>query len=163
MTKIDPSFYLKNQQTRSTGSSSLGKDDFLKILMAQIKNQNPLDPMKDKEFISQMTQFSSLEQMTNMSQSFQDFTEAQSLPPVIQYSHLIGKEVSYPLIDEETGFVDSIESGLVQSVTQKDGKTLLELEDGSLVNVMDIQKVSKEVETDAATSDDSDSSNETDD
>ncbi|WP_079480188.1 flagellar hook assembly protein FlgD [Halobacillus salinus] len=146
MPTIDPSFYLKNQQTRGTGSSSLGKDDFLKILMAQIQNQNPLDPMKDKEFISQMTQFSSLEQMTNMSQSFQSFTESQSLPPVIQYSHLIGKEVSYPVIDEETGYVNSIESGVVKSVSQKQGDTLLELENGSVIHVMDVQKVSEEFE-----------------
>lgn len=139
---IDPSLYLQNQQTRGTGSNSLGKDDFLKILMAQIKNQNPLDPMKDKEFISQMTQFSSLEQMTNMSQSFQAFTESQSLPPVIQYSHLIGKEVSYPVYDQETGFVDRIETGMVQSVNQKDGQTHLELGNGGLVGVGEITKVS---------------------
>ncbi|MCA0969137.1 flagellar hook assembly protein FlgD [Halobacillus litoralis] len=150
MTKIDPSFYLQNQQTRGSGDSSLGKDDFLKILMAQIQNQNPLDPMKDKEFISQMTQFSSLEQMTNMSQAFQSFSQSQSLPPVIQYSHLIGKEVSYPVLDEETGFVDRIETGVVQSVNQKDGKTQLELEGGQFVNVFDIQKVRNEAEQESS-------------
>ncbi len=44
----------------------LGKEDFLKMLTAQMKFQNPLEPMKDNEFIGQMTQFSSLEQLQNM-------------------------------------------------------------------------------------------------
>ncbi|MYL70979.1 flagellar hook assembly protein FlgD [Halobacillus litoralis] len=141
MTSIDPSLYLQNQQVRGTGSSTLGKDDFLKILMAQIKNQNPLDPMKDKEFISQMTEFSSLEQMTNMSQSFQRFIDTQNLPPLIQYSGLIGKEVSYPVYDQETGLVDRTESDIVQAVNQSGGETYLELESGEKISVAYITKV----------------------
>ncbi|RWZ60489.1 flagellar hook assembly protein FlgD [Halobacillus fulvus] len=147
MTSIDPSFYLQNQTTRGTGSNTLGKDDFLKILMAQIQNQSPLDPMKDKEFIAQMTQFSSLEQMTNMSQSFQSFTESQSLPPVIQYSHMIGKEVAYPVYDEVSGALDRMEKGIVTAVSQKDGETKLDLASGLQVAVESITKVSEPSET----------------
>ncbi len=63
----------------------LDKDDFLKILITQLQHQDPTNPMQDKEFIAQMAQFSSLEQMTNMATNFGKLSsvlnssEAQSL------------------------------------------------------------------------------------
>lgn len=48
----------------------MGRDEFLTILLKQLTTQDPTDPLKDKDFIAQMAQFSSLEQMTNMAQNF---------------------------------------------------------------------------------------------
>ncbi|GAB3794693.1 flagellar hook assembly protein FlgD [Virgibacillus kimchii] len=130
MTKIDPSLYLQNQQSDRTPSPELGKDEFLQILMVQLQNQDPTNPMEDREFISQMTQFSSLEQMMNMTNSIDTLVQSQMISPVIQYSHMIGKEVSYQGYDEEKNTETGLETSRVISVSQNDGWAIFELENG---------------------------------
>lgn len=63
--------YGTSQQTGAT--KELGKDAFLMLLITQLRNQDPLKPMEDKEFIAQLAQFSSLEQMQAMNKSLEPF------------------------------------------------------------------------------------------
>ncbi|MFD2628389.1 flagellar hook assembly protein FlgD [Oceanobacillus kapialis] len=130
---LDPSLYLKNQSSERTPSTNLGKDEFLKILMTQLQNQDPSNPMDDKQFISQMAQFSSLEQTMNMAKSIDRLVESQLMSPVIQYSHMIGKEVTYQSFDKETGEKSDIVSSKVISVSQSEGWAVLELENGEKI------------------------------
>lgn len=127
MNKIDPSLYLSNQPKTRVPSNQLGKDEFLKILMTQLQNQDPTNPMDDREFISQMTTFSSLEQMMNMSSSIDTLVQSQLVSPVIQYSHMIGKEVTYPGENSES------KSSKVKAVSQNEGWAILELENGDKI------------------------------
>lgn len=67
MTTIDTSLLLSKFQTENRkNGDALGKDDFLKLLLTQLQNQDPSNPMDNTEFIAQMATFSSLEQMMNM-------------------------------------------------------------------------------------------------
>ncbi|WP_112180847.1 MULTISPECIES: flagellar hook assembly protein FlgD [Paraliobacillus] len=145
MTTIDSSYYLSNQ-SRGTTSSALGKDEFMRILMAQLQNQDPLNPMEDKEFISQMATFTSLEQMMEMNTSISSLVQNQTVSPVIQYSHLIGKEVSYYKLDEESGEViepkETVKSNVI-AVSEKEGYAVLELENESKIYTDEVLKLSQ--------------------
>ena len=79
-------------------------DDFLQLLTAQISNQDPLEPMKDTEFISQMANIASLEQMQQFSQGFESF--ADSHKDMVTHAYL-GRQVS--IVDA----VNKAEDGLI--------------------------------------------------
>lgn len=63
--------------TTSTDNSIMGSEEFLKLLTVQLSNQDPFEPMSDTEFISQMANFSSLEQMNTLSSNFSSFSARQ--------------------------------------------------------------------------------------
>ena|SRR5699024_766325 len=144
MTKIDSLYYLSNQARERVPSGDLGKDEFLKLLVAQLQNQDPLNPMEDRDFIAQMSTFSSLEQLMNMSKSMDALLQSQLVSPVIQYSHMIGKEVTYENEDYVIESEKIIKSKVI-SVSQKDGWAILELENGDKVYADSILKASDQI------------------
>ena len=90
-------------------SNELGKDDFLKLLITQLSNQDPTSPMENTEFISQMAQFSSLEQMTNMSTSF---SKMASFINSSEAASTLGKTVELNVGDASvTGIVEGATRG----------------------------------------------------
>lgn len=93
-------------------NAALGKDEFLKLLITQLRFQDPMNPMEDKEFIAQMAQFNSLEQMQTLNKNFTANSEFSQLT---QASSLIGKNVSIRQ-DEETF------PGKVMEVRKVDGE-----------------------------------------
>ncbi|NOU93429.1 flagellar hook capping protein [Paenibacillus sp. LMG 31456] len=94
-------------------AGKLGKDEFLKILMTQLKNQDPMEPLQDKEFIAQMAQFTSVEQLTNMN------TEMKNLRQTLGFaSGLIGKEISWTNVTSDSNN-PVIKKGVVGSIVVK--------------------------------------------
>jgi flagellar basal-body rod modification protein FlgD len=96
-------------------NQSLGKDDFIKILLTQLSHQDPTAPMEDKEFISQMAQFSSLEQMTNLSA---DFARMARVMKGTEAATALGKSVEISLEDEMV-------QGVVRAVTRDEVPQIL--------------------------------------
>ncbi|MFF2888078.1 flagellar hook capping FlgD N-terminal domain-containing protein [Paenibacillus sp. NPDC057967] len=95
-------------------SDTLGKDQFLSILVAQLRNQDPMQPMQDRDFIAQMAQFTSVEQLMNMSGEL-----ALMRQSIGSASSLIGKWVQWYEYDEAGQVTTS--TGQVDSILSKDG------------------------------------------
>jgi len=145
---IDASLYLSNQPKARVPSAELGKDEFIKILMTQLQNQDPLSPMEDQEFIAQMATFSSLEQTMNMAESMDTLVQNQAVSPVIQYSHMIGKEVTYMHVEEDEHIEEEVTSKVV-AVSQRDGLAVLELQNGEKIytdGVLKVEAVTGEID-----------------
>jgi len=93
----------------SKSNATLQMEDFLQLLTSQISNQDPLEPMKDTEFISQMANIASLEQMEQFSKGFETFADSQK--DMVAQAYL-GKLVNITEEGSEvSGVVDSVEKG----------------------------------------------------
>lgn len=117
--------------TTGTGQT-LGENDFLQLLMTQLQNQDPMSPMDNTQFIAQMAQFSSLEQMTNLVSATQAMNANNE---VAQSVSLIGHNVTYTNSDGSTG------SGVVSEVDVSSGLVQLKVGDQS-IDPTDIDTVS---------------------
>jgi flagellar basal-body rod modification protein FlgD len=84
----------KNVSATATTAKTLGKDDFMKLLLAQLKNQDPLKPLDGTDFAAQLAQFSSLEQLSNINSSLQNQSLNQMTANYAQSVNMIGKEVT---------------------------------------------------------------------
>lgn len=83
-----------NNYTSSTsGNNTLGEDDFLTLLVAQLENQDPLDPQDNTEFIAQLAQFSSLEAQTSTNDKLDELLAAQSSSEQTAAFSLLGQQV----------------------------------------------------------------------
>lgn len=114
---------------RKTGE--LGKDDFLNLLVTQLRYQDPLNPMDDKEFIGQMAQFSALEQMQNMNSSF----------AAVKAFNLIGKQISANIADSVTGELKTVQ-GDVTNVKLSGSRAFVVVngEDVPVESITDVQE-----------------------
>jgi flagellar basal-body rod modification protein FlgD len=93
--------------TQGTAPRELGKDEFLQILVSQFKNQNPLEPVKDTEFIAQMAQFSSLEQLHNISRHLEVMQDNLLWSQALSF---LGREIEG--IDGDGNLVEGIVTGV---------------------------------------------------
>lgn len=114
--------------TRNVGSD-LDRDAFLQLLVTQLRHQDPLNPMDDRDFIAQMAQFSSLEQMQNLNQTSR---EARA-------ENLIGKTIYGIVQNEHTGSLSEV-FGVVESVFVRHGNILLRV-DGVDVPLDSVEQV----------------------
>jgi flagellar basal-body rod modification protein FlgD len=103
-------------QTASGKNAEMGKDQFLKLFVAQLQHQDPMNPMEDSDFMGQMASFSTLEQVTNLATANEAIAANLHLS---QSVGLIGRTVSW------TDEADVTHTGVVEKVSQQDGNPVL--------------------------------------
>ena len=138
---VDTTSYLnsiKQNSTSDAASTSMGKDDFLTILVAQLENQDPFNSMDATEMIGQLTQFSMLEQMTNMNDTLTSALSALTLQTATNAASYIGRTVM------ASGYEVTVEDGAASATSYtlgSDAKTLKAYiydEDGNTVRTVDL-------------------------
>ena len=146
-TKVTDDFYHSSYKkpTKQTGNSELGKDAFLQLLITQLQHQDPTNPMDDREFISQMAQFSSLEQMQNMTKAMESLLLSQQQSQMMNYSTFIGKEVKWHEItdklDEDKKPIVAEGTGVIESLKFVDGDVVFKLADGKEITPGNISAI----------------------
>ena len=136
-----------------TKTNDLDKNAFLKLLITQLENQDPLDPQDNSEFVAEMAQFSSLEQMTNMNDSLGKINTLVSNMDtsllVGQLSGMIGKGVEWDEMiqttDEKGEPVITTESlsGVITGVSVTDGATKVIVESEGKNYYVDISNITR--------------------
>jgi flagellar basal-body rod modification protein FlgD len=112
----------KDSPAKRAPKQALGEEDFLALLMKQLEYQDPLAPMEDREFIAQMAQFSSLKEITAMSQGFSqlslDFGRIAKVISGGEATAALGKQV-------EISDGEKVVQGTVRAVTRGDNPQIL--------------------------------------
>ncbi|MDR3254599.1 MAG: hypothetical protein LBT31_03405 [Synergistaceae bacterium] len=121
--------------TRQSTGDSLGKEDFLKLLVTQLTNQDPTEPMKDTEFVAQLATYSGLEQQMTTNKNLETLIAATSATTAASAVALIGTIVGY------TGDDGSLKTGMVSFLDIVAGEVNLYLEDGSYIPFSSVEQV----------------------
>lgn len=129
-------------QSKAAGASDeLGKNEFMELMIAQMKNQNPLEPQDNGDFIAQLAQFSSLEEMQGLSGSVQDVVGQFRSTQALQASAMVGRTVMVPsqtgILGGSGKFEGSIEvpastSSLRVDIMNSSGELVRQLDLGSV-------------------------------
>lgn len=146
-TSISNDYYLSNkkQTVKETGNNSLGKDAFLQLLVTQLQHQDPTAPMDNTEYISQLAQFSSLEQTQNMTKAVENLLQSQQQTQLMNYTTFIGKEVEWheitDKVDEKGNFIVNNGKGVIEQMKFVDGEPVFILKDGKEISPGNISSV----------------------
>ena len=90
----DPNWIYPSKKMRAVGSDKLDKDAFMKLMLAQMKNQDPTNPLKSHEMAAQLAQFTSVEQLTNINTGIQELKASAKPTESFQALNFIGKSVA---------------------------------------------------------------------
>ncbi len=93
-TVADPNYKASQRKIQGVGNAEMGKDAFFKLMLTQLKQQDPTNPLKSHEMAAQLAQFSSVEQLTNINETLGKMSQKDQGKDQYDVLNLIGKKVS---------------------------------------------------------------------
>lgn len=142
---IDVVSYLNSGLSSTAGpkaaTKELGKDSFMELLVAQMSNQNPLEPMENTEFIAQLAQFSSLEQMQNIASGIEMLALTQTAATNSSMVNLIGRRVIVPGNDISLDGEKGAEIRFNLDGEAVPGKLVITDENGNAVRTIELESM----------------------
>jgi len=122
---------------RSKVGGVLDKDAFLQLLIQELKSQNPLEPMETKDMIAQLSQLTSLEQVTNLTKAVEEFVRVQTSVNPAQLASLVGK---YVVVKNNTLSVANGQADGIVFYLEQESRVIVRIEDenGNVVRVEDL-------------------------
>ena len=114
VTRVDSSYFVP--QTQREIKQELDKEAFLRLLVTQLANQDPTNPMDDRDFMAQMAQFSALEQMVNMTKSIEQMTNTHAISNQTLAASYIGRLVAFYLESDDPTLPPIEMAALVKAV-----------------------------------------------
>jgi flagellar basal-body rod modification protein FlgD len=125
-------------QKQTGAKDELGKNEFMELMIAQLKNQNPLEPQDNGQFISQLAQFSSLEEMQSLSGSVDDVVSQFRSTQALQASAMVGRSVLAPSNMGVLGASGEISGNVEVPATTSGLRVSIENSAGERVRQMDL-------------------------
>lgn len=132
-----------NNQTTGTGSTNeMGKNEFLNLLVTQMQYQDPLEPMKNEEFVAQLAQFSSLEQLSNLNTTMNQNNMLEQSINNSQAVNLIGKNIT--VMGNSISIDEGTPSSINYTLAEEAEKVSISIfdEDGVMVKTVDLNSQS---------------------
>jgi len=129
----------QQEQVKDTGKESdLAQGDFLKLMVTQLNNQDPLEPMDNGDFLGQIAQFSTVTGIEGLQTSFEDFASSLSSDQALQGASLIGRSVFAPLSEGLLAEGGSINGELTLPTSSGDVSVKITDSSGQLIKTISL-------------------------
>ncbi|MFT4814738.1 MAG: flagellar basal-body rod modification protein FlgD [Pseudohongiellaceae bacterium] len=122
-------------------NDELGQEDFLKLLVAQLKNQDPSNPVENSEFLGQIAQFSMVSGIDSLGASFDSVASSLFSTQAMQASQLVGKDILIETNTADLAEGESIEGVLESTTAASNVKIYVENQSGLLVRTLDLGNI----------------------
>ncbi|MEX0963835.1 MAG: flagellar hook assembly protein FlgD [Pseudohongiellaceae bacterium] len=141
MNTIEQLFSASSSSPVGKNNDELGQEDFLKLMVAQLKNQDPSNPVENSEFLGQIAQFSMVSGIDGLGASFDSVASSLFSTQAMQASLLVGKDILIETNSAELSDGASVEGVLESPTSASNVKVFVEDKSGLLVRTLDLGNI----------------------